>query len=314
MPSDTSIQQSLLDTIERPFYQQLPSDSQEPESQKADLHPPEKDQGIGAASGHPYQPHPITPERLERTKKALPPQPGQQRQHHHHHDIFGRPTSGLIFLLRWGCAILTAAATILFGVWAPLSYQATKEANKDNDEIQRALMRSAKSANEIASSALYAASQQLDIATAQASVISNLQDQLAAMGQVVLLQFCNAQTRGVGKTILYFIATEVLSFSAASCNSQRTSLHRTWDLAQPSLPPPNLTVWFLRLQRRFPRYPCPRQPILPFTHRPIPLQTQTMTIQTQTMAIHRVDLGFPLPPFLGLFSVVLLLWGSSRGT
>ncbi|KKZ68787.1 hypothetical protein EMCG_01000 [[Emmonsia] crescens] len=208
MPSDTSIQQSLLDTIDRPFYQQLPSDSQEPESQKVDLHPPEKDQGIGAASGHPYQLHPITPERLEITKKAQPPQPREQRQHHHHH---GLPTSGLVFLLRWGCAILTAAATILFGVWAPLSYQATKEANKDNDEIQRALMRSAKSANEIASSALYAASQQLDIATAQASVISNLQDQLAAMGQVVLLQFCNAQTRGDLGPCSAFITSAQLS-------------------------------------------------------------------------------------------------------
>ncbi|OJD15956.1 hypothetical protein AJ78_03825 [Emergomyces pasteurianus Ep9510] len=196
MHSDSPNQQPLLDTIERSFYQKLPSDSQEHEGQRAGIRPPEINTGIGASSSHPYQPHPVTPKGQEKTQNTSLRHPGQQHQHQQSHEIFGHPTSGLIFMLRWGCAILTVAATILFGVWAPLSYQATKEANRESDETQRALMRSAKSANAIASSALYAASQQLEIATAQASVLSNLQVQLAAMGQVALLQFCNAQTKG----------------------------------------------------------------------------------------------------------------------
>ncbi|EGE85770.1 hypothetical protein, variant [Blastomyces gilchristii SLH14081] len=199
MPSDTSIQQSLLDTIERSFYQKLPSDSHQSESQRTDLHPLEKDQGIlpiSSSLDHSYQPHPITPERLESTNDTPPLRPSQQQAPEHHQGPFSYPTSGLIFMLRWGCAILTVAATILFGIWAPLSYQETKNANKDHDEMQRALIKSAKSANDIATSALEAAFLQLQIATAQASVIENLQTQLAAMGQVALLQFCNAQTRG----------------------------------------------------------------------------------------------------------------------
>ncbi|OAX83874.1 hypothetical protein ACJ72_01751 [Emergomyces africanus] len=198
MHSDSTPQQPLLDTVERSFHQKLPSDSQEHERQHNGIHPPEKNTGIDASSSHPCQPHPVAPQGPERLQNTPLHQARQQHQHHHSHEISGRPTSGLIFMLRWGCAILTVAATILFGVWAPLSYQETKEANKENDEMQRALMRSAKSANELATSMLSAASQQLEIATAQASVLGNLQAQLAAMGQVALLQFCNAQTQGVG--------------------------------------------------------------------------------------------------------------------
>ncbi|PGH02273.1 hypothetical protein GX51_04713 [Blastomyces parvus] len=199
MPSDTSIQQSLLDTIERSFYQKLPSDSHQAERQKTALHPPEKDQGIlpiGPSSDPSYQPHPIIPGRLESANETPPLRPSQQLGPQLHHDPFSHPTSGLIFILRWGCAILTVAATVLFGVWAPLSYQETKNANKVNDEMQHALIKSAKSANAIATSLFEAASLQLQIATAQASVLESLQSQLAAMGQVALLQFCNAQTRG----------------------------------------------------------------------------------------------------------------------
>ncbi|EER38874.1 conserved hypothetical protein [Histoplasma capsulatum var. duboisii H88] len=198
MPSDSSIQQSLIDTIERSFYRKIPLNSQEPERERTDLHPPEKDLGIEThISDHSYQPHPITPGRLESTDQVPPLIPREQQHHHHNHrEMFGHPIGGLTFILHWGCAVLTVAATVLFGIWAPLSYQETKEANKGNDEMQRALILSAESANEIATSALLAASRQLQFATAQASAISNLQEQLAAMGQVALLQFCNAQTRG----------------------------------------------------------------------------------------------------------------------
>ncbi|PGH05355.1 hypothetical protein AJ79_06824 [Helicocarpus griseus UAMH5409] len=187
MPSESSIQQSLLDTIERSFYHEVPTDSQEPENQKADDRPREK--GSRARfSNTSYEPHPITPETLvERTATLQAHQPHQQ--HHHHYEVHGRPTTGLMFMLRWACAILTVAATILFGAWAPLSYEATKEANRNNNKAQEALVESAQSANKIASKAF-------SMASAQANIISNLQEQLAAMGQVALLQFCNEQTRG----------------------------------------------------------------------------------------------------------------------
>ncbi|EDN05997.1 predicted protein [Histoplasma mississippiense (nom. inval.)] len=190
--------ESLIDTIERSFYRKIPLNSQEPEREKTDLHPPEKDLGIEThISDHSYQPHPITPGRPESTDQVPPLIPREQQHHYHNHrEMFGHPIGGLTFILHWGCAVLTVAATVLFGIWAPLSYQETKEANIGNDEMQRALILSAESANEIATSALLAASRQLQFATAQASAISNLQEQLAAMGEVALLQFCNAQTSG----------------------------------------------------------------------------------------------------------------------
>lgn len=304
MPSDSSIQQSLIDTIERSFYRKIPLNSQEPEREKTDLHPPEKDLGIEThISDHSYQPHPITPGRLESTDQVPPLIPREQQHHHHNHrEMFGHPIGGLTFILHWGCAVLTVAATVLFGIWAPLSYQETKEANKGNDEMQRALILSAESANEIATSALLAASRQLQFATAQASAISNLQEQLAAMGQVALLQFCNAQTRGVGyrNTKCYILLLVVPKAATASTIFTHTRILqlRISRLARPSLTPPNLPVWFPRLPRRFPQFPY--QLLLPVLL--IPLQALAITT-----AVHRAGLGYLLAPFLGSFSEVQLL-------
>ncbi|ODH42862.1 hypothetical protein ACO22_01133 [Paracoccidioides brasiliensis] len=190
MSSEPSIQQSLLDTIERSFYQESPAESRE---QTADHHQHEKHRGM-SSSDTAYHPVSINLDTLGGTD--IPPLQPRQRQLPQNFEMPGRPANGLVFLLHWGCVILTVAATVLFGVWAPLSYEATKEANKDNDQTLRALVRSAQSANEMATSALSSASRHLAMATAQASAISNLQSQLAAMGQIAMLQYCDGQTRG----------------------------------------------------------------------------------------------------------------------
>src|SRR6187549_3486716 len=53
------------------------------------------------------------------------------------------------FFLDWALKVLGVASAILFGIWAPISYQATKSGNSDNDASQSEL-----------SSSLYALSTQ----------------------------------------------------------------------------------------------------------------------------------------------------------
>lgn len=46
------------------------------------------------------------------------------------------PRSKLInFMFKWTVGILTVAASIVFGIWAPLSYHATISGNNDNNQV-----------------------------------------------------------------------------------------------------------------------------------------------------------------------------------
>ena len=91
------------------------------------------------------------------------------------------------FTLNWICIVLTVAATIVFGIWAPLSYRATADGNRENNEVQSSMMQQVITANVIATSALSAAS-------AQSTALVSVQSRLGAMGQLALVEYCAGQT------------------------------------------------------------------------------------------------------------------------
>jgi len=91
------------------------------------------------------------------------------------------------FTLNWICVVLTVAATIVFGIWAPLSYRATADGNRDNNEAQSAMMQQVNTAHDIASNVLRAA-------RAQSTELQSMQSRLGAMGQLAMVDFCLTQT------------------------------------------------------------------------------------------------------------------------
>ncbi|KAK2808252.1 hypothetical protein FQN50_004807 [Emmonsiellopsis sp. PD_5] len=232
MPSESSIQQSLLDTINRSFYQQVPDDATEKPQTASASHPPQTSAGPGLTSDTAYNPPHA---RIQMTaiqgdnnnNDPTYPINHQQHHHHHHYEPPARPASGLVFILRWICTILTVASTILFGVWAPLSYAATNRASKDNELAQRELFDSIESASAVAESALSVASAQLYVAGAQATAIGNLQGQLGAMGQIALLQYCGLQVDVAVATL---------------CSAFADSVEFTSLIAQIATPPPTITA------------------------------------------------------------------------
>src|SRR6266536_5198059 len=70
----------------------------------------------------------------------------------------------LLFVLRWTCLVLTVAASIVFGIWAPVAYQATVDANNDGNAAQSSVIQVASAANAMASSRNSMASHANDIA------------------------------------------------------------------------------------------------------------------------------------------------------
>lgn len=96
------------------------------------------------------------------------------------------------FTIKWTVGILTVAATIVFGIWAPLSYEATKSGNASNDQMADALHdigTMASIANDVASSAL-------ETAIAQRSALNEMQTRVALVGQLALVDFCLTQSVG----------------------------------------------------------------------------------------------------------------------
>ena len=104
-----------------------------------------------------------------------------------------RPSSTLgrdnafVFTTTWVAGVLAAAASIVFGIWAPLSYKATADGNRDNNAVQSTMMASLSVANSIAAAALSTAS-------AQSQLLGDTQSQLGAMGQLMLVNFCASNT------------------------------------------------------------------------------------------------------------------------
>lgn len=108
---------------------------------------------------------------------ARPTSPGPRRR------LF-RDKEFINFVIQWTCGIIATAAAIVFGIWAPLSYEATASANSSNDVAQSSMIDALSSATRIARSA----------ATVQSSALSKMEDRLALMGQLAVINFCLTQS------------------------------------------------------------------------------------------------------------------------
>src|SRR5277367_4674898 len=95
----------------------------------------------------------------------------------------------ILFTVNWICVVLGVAAAIVFGIWAPLSYEATASGNRDSSAVQSSMISALSAANDLASSALSAAS-------AQGTALDEVQSRLGAMGQLALVGFCITETVG----------------------------------------------------------------------------------------------------------------------
>ena len=92
-----------------------------------------------------------------------------------------------IFSMKWAATVLAAAASVVFGIWAPLSYDMSKGNNNESNAMQTAMLESIAAANSIAQQALFTAS-------AQAKVLQDTQAQLVAMGKLQLADYCRSYT------------------------------------------------------------------------------------------------------------------------
>lgn len=102
------------------------------------------------------------------------------------------------FIIQWTCGILAAAAAIVFGIWAPLSYKATASGNRSNDAAQSSMVDALSTFRDMASSAnniaMTATRIVMSAATAQSSALTEMQHRMALMGQLAVFDFCNTQT------------------------------------------------------------------------------------------------------------------------
>ena len=95
----------------------------------------------------------------------------------------------IFFAIKWTCGILTVAASIVFGIWAPLSYEATISDNDTDNAIVSVLS----NARDLASTANIIASNALDIASAQHDAVGSLYITIGLMGQLAVMEFCYGQ-------------------------------------------------------------------------------------------------------------------------
>ncbi|KAF1842252.1 uncharacterized protein K460DRAFT_420180 [Cucurbitaria berberidis CBS 394.84] len=94
------------------------------------------------------------------------------------------------YLLDWALKILGVAAALLFGIWAPISYKATAEGNRDNDASQSDISEKLSAMSEQASQA--AAMQ-----TSAASALAQVQKQLNNLGTLRVWEFCEGRTNQI---------------------------------------------------------------------------------------------------------------------
>ena len=95
----------------------------------------------------------------------------------------------IFFAIKWTCGILTVAASIVFGIWAPLSYEATISDNDTDNAIVSVLS----NAKDLASTANIIASVALDTASEQQEVVGPLYNTIGLMGQLAVMEFCYGQ-------------------------------------------------------------------------------------------------------------------------
>lgn len=141
-------------------------------------------------------PSPRQPAQISASITSTPPRPASRY----------RRENVYIFATTWITGVLAAAASVLFGVWAPLSYKAAADGNRDNNAMLSSLLSSVSVANSIAQAALSTAS-------AQASLLEDAQSWSGAMGQLALYQFCATRTVGQNSTLFCMLLALVLSYN-----------------------------------------------------------------------------------------------------
>lgn len=97
----------------------------------------------------------------------------------------------LLFWIDWGIKVLGVAAAVVFGIWAPLSYEAANNASASGDSVQSSILSIASVANSQASNAF---SVQSSVAARQSAALGNIERRIDAIGQLLLLEFCLGNT------------------------------------------------------------------------------------------------------------------------
>ncbi|KAF1951751.1 hypothetical protein CC80DRAFT_495898 [Byssothecium circinans] len=87
------------------------------------------------------------------------------------------------FLLDWTLKVLSVAAAILFGIWAPISYKATEDANDDNNASQGTIFEALNSLK----------AQGSQNARAQSSI----RTQMDAMATLRVWEFCDGKASSI---------------------------------------------------------------------------------------------------------------------
>jgi hypothetical protein len=85
---------------------------------------------------------------------------------------------------KWALNVAVLAAAIVFGIWAPLSYNITLNGNSGNDASSSSMLSAVQAASSQASAA----------ASTQSAILDDMNSRIGAVGQLWLVNFCAAQT------------------------------------------------------------------------------------------------------------------------
>ena len=140
---------------------------------------------------------------IESKDQAIPPNKDSDHSHHLPSKTLppGSADEPLIpFILHWTCIVLTVAASVVFGIWAPLSYRAAANGNRDNNAAQNSAISAMSAANELALSANAMGSTVAELASradalqrSQLYLLEGLDYRASAMGMLDYLSFCRGQ-------------------------------------------------------------------------------------------------------------------------
>ena len=120
------------------------------------------------------------------------PDPATEKPSTHQVSIAPRAVRFEEFICDWMVKALGLIAAILFGIWAPLSYKATRDGDGSNAAAQASLMSAMGAVSSIQSSA----------AAQQSSALSELVAQYSAMGKLQAVQYCETYTVSKNRVIV----------------------------------------------------------------------------------------------------------------
>ena len=98
------------------------------------------------------------------------------------------------FILHWTCVVLTVAASVVFGIWAPLSYQAAASGNRDNNAAQSSVISAVSAASRLALSASEQANRANALQTSQVYLLEVSDYRASALAMLNYLSFCRGQS------------------------------------------------------------------------------------------------------------------------